>query len=269
MIVVGERVNATGKKVKTAIENKDAEFLSGLIRAQDEAGADYIDLNVGTGTGSGEIEISNMRWLIDLALEATEKDLCIDSADPEVIQAAVGHLRGRRGWMLNSISGKKESLETILPIIDKYRPPFVALAMDDNGIAKDIGGRMDACEKIYVEVRRRLIDPELVFFDPLVLPLVTDVTQAQVTCEGIRHIKERFPEVKTIVGLSNISHGLPGRDLINRGFLIAAMMNGLDAAIIDPTSPQMLEALAVGTVLAGRDRHCRRYTRAYRKGLLA
>ena len=171
--------------------------------------------------------------------------------------------------MLNSISGKKESLETILPIIDKYRPPFVALAMDDDGIAKDIGGRMDACEKIYVEVRRRLIDPELVFFDPLVLPLVTDVTQAQVTCGCIRHVKERFPEVKTIVGLSNISHGLPGRDLINRGFLIAAMMNGLDAAIIDPTSPQMLEALAVGAALAGRDRHCRRYTRAYRKGLLA
>jgi 5-methyltetrahydrofolate--homocysteine methyltransferase len=265
---VGERVNATGKKVKTAIEEKDAEFLAGLIQAQDEAGADYIDLNVGTGTGSNEKEISDVRWLVDLALEATEKNLCIDSADPAVIRAAVGHLRGRRGWMLNSINGKKISLETILPLIEKYRPPFVALAMDDNGIAKDARGRLDVCERIFVEVRRRIIDPGLVFFDPLVMPLATDVTQAQVTCECIRQIKERFPGSKTIVGLSNISHGLPGRELVNRGFLIAAMMNGLDAAILDPTSSQMQEALAVGAALSGRDRHCRRYARVYRRGLL-
>jgi len=268
VIVVGERVNATGKKVKKAIESKDAGFLSGLIKAQDEAGADYIDLNVGTGGGSGEAEIGNMRWLIDLALEATGKDLCIDSADPEVIRAAAGHLGGRRGWMLNSINGKQESLEAMLPVIEEYRPPFVALAMDDNGIAKDVGGRMSVCEKLFAEVQRRDIDPGLVYFDPLVLPLVTDVTQAQVTCEGIRQIRESFPGAKTIVGLSNISHSLPGRELVNRGFLITAMMNGLDAAIIDPTRQQMREALAVGAALSGRDRHCRRYTRAYRKGQL-
>jgi 5-methyltetrahydrofolate--homocysteine methyltransferase len=265
---VGERINATSRTVKTAIENKDARLLSMLIKDQEEAGADYIDLNVGTGAGSAEIEAANMRWLVDLALEATGKDLCIDSADPEVIQAAVGHLRGRRGWMLNSINGKRESLDAVLPVIEKYHPPFVALAMDDDGIAKDAAGRMKVCEKIFAEVEKRRIDPGLVHFDPLVLPLVTDVTQAQVTCECIKLIKERFSEAKTIVGLSNISHGLPGRELINRGFLIAAMMNGLDAAIVDPTRPQMHEALAVGAALSGRDRHCRRYTRAYRKGRL-
>jgi 5-methyltetrahydrofolate--homocysteine methyltransferase len=268
VIVVGERINATSKTVKTAIEKKDARLLSMLIKDQEEAGADYVDLNVGTGAGAGEIEAANMRWLIDLALETTGKDLCIDSADPEVILAAVGHLRGRRGWMLNSINGKRESLDAVLPIIEKYHPPFVALAMDDDGIAKDVAGRMRVCEKIFAEVQRRDIGPGLVHFDPLVLPLVTDVTQARVTCECIRQIKDRFAEVKTIVGLSNISHGLPGRELVNRGFLISAMMSGLDAAIIDPTRPQMREALVVGSALSGRDRHCRRYTRAYRQGRL-
>jgi 5-methyltetrahydrofolate--homocysteine methyltransferase len=265
LIVIGEKVNATGKKVKDAIEKKDREFLAGLIKAQDEAGADYIDLNVGTGEGNGEVEISNIRWLIDLALETTEKDLCIDSADPEVIRAAVDNLRGRRGWMLNSISGKKDSMEKILPLLEEYHIPFVALSMDDKGIARDAQGRLDVCKAIFTEVRRRGIDAGLVFFDPLVMPLVTDVNQAKVACECVRQIKERFPGSKTIVGLSNVSHGLPGRERINRGFLIAAMMNGLDAAILDPTSPQTQEALAVGKALSGRDRHCRRYARACRQ----
>lgn len=265
MIIVGEKVNATRKSIKKAIQDRDTEFLANVIKGQEEAGAEYIDVNVGTGSGSQDQEISDMKWLVDLALEATTQKLCLDSADPEVLQAAVRHVNGRRLWMLNSVKGEPGSMNVLLPLIKKHRAPFVALAMDEKGIARDAQSRLKVCEKIYTEIKQRDIDPGLVFFDPLVMPLATDCSQGVVGCECIREIKKRFPEAKTIIGLTNISHGLPARGPINQGFLICALMSGLDAAIVDPTRDEMRKAILIGVALAGNDRHCLRYTRASRR----
>ena len=170
--------------------------------------------------------------------------------------------------MLNSVKGDNDSLESLLPIVQERKIPFVALAMDRNGIANHAWGRVSVCENIHNAVVQRGIDPALLLFDPLVIPLVTDVTQAIVTCECIRKIKDSFPECKTILGLSNISHGLPKRSLINRDFLVMAMASGLDAAIVDPTDGDLRKTLVSGNALAGRDSNCRGYARAYRKGIL-
>ncbi len=267
MIVVGEKVNATRGAVKRAVRERDGEFLARLVREQDEAGATYIDLNVGTGLGAPGQELDDMRWLIDLALDATGKDLCVDSSDPEVLRGGIAHLAGRRGAMLNSVNGERRSLEAILPTIEEHRVPFVALAMDEGGIPADAERRLAICGAIHDEVVRRGIDPALVFFDPLVIPLVTDVQQAQVTFTCLREIKRRFPAARTTLGLSNISHGLPGRAAVNQAFLVGAIVSGLDAAIMDPCNRGMRRALLLGEALAGRDRHCRRYARAHRKGL--
>lgn len=268
MIVIGELVNATRKKIKKAVQEHDADHLAGVIQAQAEAGAHYIDLNAGTGSGSSDQEVSDMKWLIDLALDKSDKKLTIDSADPAVIRAAAEHLGGRREWMLNSIKGTSEALDSLLPLVKEHDVPFVALAMDESGIARDMETRLGVCGKIFAAVEKLGIDPARIFFDPLVMPLATDVTQAGVTCTCIRRIKESLHGARTVVGLSNISHGLPRRGVLNQGFLIACLMHGLDAAIIDPTNHNMQVGLAVGKALAGKDRHCRGYARAFKQGLL-
>ena len=120
-------------------------------------------------------------------------------------------------------------------------------------------------EVLHQAVKSKEIDPALIYFDPLVMPLATDCSQAVITCDCIREIKRRFPTTHTIVGLSNVSHGLPDRQTINQGFLTSALMCGLDAAIVDPTHKGIQKAVLVGRALAGRDRHCLRYTRATRR----
>lgn len=268
MIIIGEKVNATRKRVKHALEQRDQEWLRDLVTVQTEAGARYIDLNVGTGSGSAAEEIEAMRWLIDLALDATDKPLCIDSADPKVLEAAAAHLAGKRDWMLNSIKGEQQALDEILPLVAEHGVPFVALAMDEDGIARDVETRLQVCHKIFAAAEARGIEGGKIFFDPLVMPVVTDISQGRVTCECLRAIDQQLPDCKTVLGLSNVSHGLPARKQLNQGFLISALMFGLDAAILDPTDSAIRAGVAIGEALAGKDRNCRRYARAYRQGLL-
>lgn len=266
MILIGEKINATRASVRKALEARDEAFLAGLVREQDRAGASYIDLNSGTGSGSASQESDDMIWLIDLALGATEKPLCVDSADPAVIGAAAGHLSGRRPWMLNSIKGDRKTREALLPLAAEHGIPFVALAMNEDGIPADAEGRLSVCADLFGAAADHGIPPENVFFDPLVLPVVTDVSQGCVTLEVIRAVPGRFPGARTVMGLSNVSHGLPRRALLNRTFLAMAVEAGLDAALCDPTRRALRAEIFAAEALAGRDKNCRRYARAYRRG---
>jgi 5-methyltetrahydrofolate--homocysteine methyltransferase len=269
VIVIGEKVNATRRSIREALQTRDEAFLASVIGEQAEAGADYIDLNVGTGSGSREQEFEDMTWLIDIALGVTEKSLCLDSADGAVLRHGGGHIAGRRPWMLNSVKGEEESLAEILPIVAEFDVPFIALAMNEDGIPRDADTRLEICRRIHEEAQTRGIGPERIFFDPLAMPLVTDVTQAGVTYECLRRIKKEFPGAKTTLGLSNISHGLPGRTLLNGTFLAGAVVSGLDSAILDPTRKEIMAVFYAAEAVAGRDRHCRRYARAHKKGLLS
>lgn len=269
MITVGEKINATRKSIKRAIAERDTEAIQRQIVAQSEAGASYIDLNAGSGTGDREREAEDLCWLVDVALEHTDKKLSLDAADPEVIARAAEHLGGRRPWLFNSIKGDPQSLEAGLPRVAEAGVPFIALAMSGSGLPKTVDDRLRVAEQIVEAADARGIPHADIFLDPLVLPIATDIAAMPVVLDSLRALKERFPECRTIVGLSNCSHGLPLRKLINAGFLTAALTHGLDAAILDPTSQRTREALLLGELLAGRDRHCRRYTRAVRKGELA
>ena len=137
--------------------------------------------------------------------------------------------------------------------------------MDENGIPKTVKDRLSACEKIAEACHRFGLSLDKVFFDPLVLPVSTDIQQGQVTLGTLTEIKETFPEAQTVMGLSNISYGLPNRAGLNSAFLHMAIFAGLDAAIMDPLDHQMMAAVKTAEVLVGKDRHCRRYTRAFRK----
>ncbi len=268
MIIIGERVNATRKSIRTAIQQKDAGTIQEEISMQDSAGANYIDLNAGTGSGEIQQEKDDLCWLIDIALECTEKNIVLDAAGPEILKTAARHLDNRRPWMLNSINGEltSQSME-IIELASQYQVPLIALAMDKDGIPPETDRRIAICEAILNETEKRGLGEELVFFDPLVIPIATDIKQGLVTFQAIQRIHELFPKAKTTLGLTNISHGLKKRYLINGSFLTTAICFGLDSAICDPTQKSIQQSIIMGNLLAGKDRHCRKFSRAIRQGL--
>ena len=268
MIIIGERVNATRKRIREAIEQKDAAVIRDEIVSQEAAGAHYIDLNAGTGSGDIQQEKDDLCWLIDVALECTEKALVLDAAGPEILQHAAGHLAGRRPWMLNSINGELTgSSKEIIDLASQHQVPLIALAMDKEGIPPQVDKRLAICESILNEAVKRGLPEEFLFFDPLVIPISTDTGQAMVTLRTIQRINELFPAAGTTLGLSNISHGLKKRFLVNGAFLTAAACFGLSSVICDPTQKGIRQSLIMGELLAGKDKYCRKFSRAIRQGL--
>lgn len=264
MIIVGEKINGTLSPVKAIILNRDTTRLLDLAERQASAGANFIDVNVGTGVGTTEDEIQSMRWAVENIQNTIETPLCIDSADPKVLEAAMAALDGRPA-MINSTKASRNSLDAITPIAADHNAFLVALAMDEGGIPKTTDDRLGACEKIASACEKRGVPIENVYFDPLVMPISTDRNSAMVTLGTISAVKTRFPGAKTITGLSNVSYGLPRRRQLNSAYLNMCIFCGLDAAIIDPLDEELMSAVKTGEVLVGKDRHCRRYLRAFRK----
>ncbi len=268
MIIIGECINATRKSIKKAILEKDKDAIISQIKSQDEAGAHYIDLNAGTGMGDEQREIDDLCRLIDIALECTRKKLVLDASGPEVLKKAAAHLDNRRDWMLNSIKGDfSDDMKAIMDLASSYQVPLIALAMDKDGIPPDADKRIEICSHIRDEAASRGIEDRNLFFDPLALPISADITQGMVTFHTIQGIKEKYPKVKTTMGLSNVSHGLKKRLHINSTFLSIAITYGLDSAICDPRKPLLKQAVVLGELIAGNDRFCRSFSRAYRSGL--
>ena len=267
MLMIGERINATRSSIRNAIMGRDTERIRGEIARQDEAGAHYIDLNAGTGKGERDQETRDLCWLIDIALEHTQKPIALDSACPAVISAAAEHLAGRRPWLLNSIKCEKEVMEHGLSLASKYKVPLIALVMDEQGIPPGSERRLEVAQTIRDAAAKAGVDEDQLFFDPLAMPIAADITQSKITLETLRRIKERFPKAKTTLGLSNVSHGLTKRSDVNGAFLIAALAYGLDSAICDPSIRSVKRAVVLGELVTGSDRHCRRFARSVRTGL--
>lgn len=266
MIIIGERINATRKSIRNAILSRDSEMIREQIRSQDEAGSHFIDLNAGTGEGSEAKELEHMLWLIDLALETTEKKLSIDSPNPRILKAAISHIKGKRSYLINSIKNDDALQKAFLPILAQQEMPFIALAMDKEGIPDSADKRVKVCMKIYEAAKKEGIADENIFFDSLVMPLSSNCIYGRIALETMQIIKREIPEAKTSLGISNISIGLPKRVWVNEAFIIAALSRGLDAAICDPTHDSIRKAIILGELTAGKDRFCRRYTRAFRRG---
>lgn len=264
MIVIGEKINASLKGVKEIIENRDAAGLLGLAKSQSEAGADILDVNVGTGMGSSGDEKESMQWAVRTIQAEVDRELCIDSADPAVLDAGLAVREGRPS-LINSTKAKEETLAAIVPLAARYNAHLVGLAMDESGIPKTVEQRIAACDRIADAAKAHGVPIENLFFDPLVLPVSTDVNQGMVTLNTVAQIRKKYPSAKITMGLSNISYGLPGRARLNMAFLHMAVCAGLDSAIMDPLNKDMMDAVKTAEALVGRDRHCRRFARAFRK----
>ena len=261
MIIIGEKINGTRAEIKPIIDNRDEEGLLELARSQAQAGAKFIDINVATGTGSGADEAEAMAWAVKTVAQGLQTAICVDSADPAVLEAGLA-AKGDCEVLINSAKAEDGLLEGVVSLAKRFQSPLVGLAMNYEGIPRTAEGRLAACEEIAAACDRASVSMEMVFFDPLVLPISTDINQGNVTIETIRQIKDRFSGARTVLGLSNVSFGLPERSRLNCAFLHMAALAGLDAAIADPMDQDLMFAVKTADVLLGRDRHCRKYIRA-------
>ena len=267
MIVIGEKINASNRSVGEAISNKDRTFFENLAREQDAAGADFIDVNAGVSSGSWEHSESPMEWLVEVVQSVTDKPLAIDSDNSVIIETALRKYRGDC-IMLNSVNAEPDRLESIGALAARHRALLVALVMGGGGIPPTVEERLAASEQIMTHLARLGVQEEQILFDPLVLPISVDPVQGLVTLRTIEQIKSRYPSSKTVVGLSNVSYGLPRRGMVNRAFLLMAASVGLDAAILDPLDARMMSIVKVADMLTGKDPACKGYIRAHRKGIL-
>ena len=263
MMIVGEKINGTRSRVAQAIVGRDSEFIIDLAKSQIAGGVDFLDVNAGT---SPDRETEDLLWLVRTVQDAVNVPLCLDSPNPKPLSAALKEVN--QTPMINSISGESARLNNVLPLAPEHGCPVIALALDDGGIPKGTEGRLDVIGRVLSQTRAKGIPDEKVYIDPLVLTLGTDWNAGKIALDTMQRIRSEFPKTHLIVGLSNISYGLPARHLINRTFLSLAMMAGLDSAILDPTD-QVLRATILATELVlGQDRFCRNYTQSYRSGII-
>lgn len=265
MEIIGEKINATRKRVEEAIRERDADFIKDLAGKQAEAGAKYLDVNSGMPLYPEE-EADDFAWLVPLIQEVAELPLCIDSAYPLVIETALKLHKGQA--MINSVNGDHGKMESIFPLAKQYECKVIALTSSrEAGIPSDSTGRVKIAENIAKEAQNYGIPLENIYFDPLVLPLSTDHINAVVFLETLKEIKASFGPAKTISGLSNISYGLPRRKRINHAFFVLAINFGMDAAILDPTDKEIMAMVPVAELLAGKDPDCAEFLIAYREGM--
>ena len=208
-----------------------------------------------------------MEWLVEVIQVATDKPLAIDSDSTDVIEAALRKYQGEK-LIINSVTAEPAKLASVGSIVAEHQAWVVALAMGADGIPDSVEQRLAACELIMTQLTRLGIEAEQVFFDPLLLPIAVDTTQGMVTLKTLEQIKVHYPAAKTVLGLSNISYGLPCRRLANRAFLLMAAYAGLDAVILNPLDAKMMSSVKVADMLTGKDPLCKGYIRAHRKGIL-
>ncbi len=256
--VIGERINPTGKKrFKEALYNNDIDYILKQGIEQAEAGAEILDVNVGLP----EIdEPVMMRKIVSELQTITDLPLQIDSSNPEAIEAGLRFYNGKA--IVNSVNGEQKSLDSILPLIAKYGACIIGLTLDENGIPKKAEDRFKIAEKILNEALKYGIARENVIIDCLTLTVSAQQEDACDTLKAVRMVKEKLG-LKTVLGVSNISFGLPRRDIINEIFLSQALANGLDLPIINPNSDGMMKVMYAHRVLANDDVNAEKYIEKY------
>ena len=256
--VIGERINPTGKKkIKEALRSQCFDHILSEAISQEEAGAEILDVNAGLP----EIDEPGTLTRLVTALQAvTPLPLQIDSADPEAVDRACRVYAGKP--IINSVNGKEESLRAILPIAKKYGAAVVGLTLDEDGIPDRAEDRLKIAEKILARAQNYGIPREDVLIDCLTMAVSTNQKLAGETLRAVRLVTERLG-VGTVLGVSNISFGLPARELINATFLANALAQGLTLPILNPLSQRYMDVVASWRVLSGQDKDAGQYIESY------
>ncbi|NMB40844.1 MAG: dihydropteroate synthase [Firmicutes bacterium] len=257
-VLIGERINPTGrKKLSAELQKGNLDIIEKEALEQVSAGADIIDVNVGA-TGVDEVVL--LPEAISRLMEKIDVPLCLDSSNPKALAKALEIYQGKA--LVNSVKGEESSLKTILPLIKEYNAAVIALPVDEAGIPFTVEKRLEISAKILNAAELLGISKENIIIDCLALTLGTNDQAGKIVLATIENIKEKL-DVNITVGASNISFGLPDRNLINNVFLAAAISKGLTCPIVD-VAAVIQSVLAIDLVL-GKDRFALRYVKNYRR----
>ena len=257
-VIIGERINPTGKKrFKQALVDHDIDYIVDQGLQQEDAGADVLDVNVGTP----EIdEVTLLDEVVCRLQSVLALPLQIDTSNPEAMERALRHYNGKA--LINSVNGKQEVMAEVFPLVKKYGGVVVALALDEGGIPDNADDRIRIAEKIYATAAEYGIRREDIVIDGLCMTVSSDPRSALVTLETIRRIRDELGG-SSILGVSNISFGLPARELINAYFFEMALQNGLSCAIINPNNQAMMQAYRAFCALTNQDENFQSFISAY------
>ena len=257
-VLIGERINPSGKKkLAEALKRGDLDMVSKEAIAQVEAGADILDVNVAC---PGVDEIAVLPKSIETIMAAVDTPLCIDINNPVALKEALKVYKGKP--IVNSVTGEENSLNEILPLVKEYGAAVIGLTIDEEGIPKESDRRVGIAHKIVERAESLGIPPEDVIIDCLALTLGADSNAGLVTLEAIRKVKEELGVNQTL-GASNISFGLPDRNLVNHTFLAMAILSGVTCPTVDVAKVRPA-VLSIDLIL-GRDRFAQRYMRDFRQ----
>jgi len=247
-VIIGERINPTGKKeLAGEISRGETSLLKSEALAQVKNGADVLDINVAV---PGTDEPAAMERAVTAVQNLVPVPLSLDSPNPSALEAGLKIYHGKA--LVNSVNGDEAVLEQVLPLVKRYGAAVVALCMDEKGIPKSVEGRMAVAEKILLRTQEYGIPRENIVVDCLTLTASTDPQAPGITLQSVEAVRKKYG-VPTVLGVSNISFGLPERSNLNSAFLAAALSRGLDAAIIDPLDRRVSDAFRASAVLVGRD----------------
>ena len=257
-VLIGERINPAGKKKLTeALKAGNLEIVRREALAQAQAGADILDVSVGT---FGVDEITLLPRAVQTVIDTVDIPLCLDSAVPEALDAALKVYKGKA--LINSVTGEEHSLAKVLPLVKKYGAAVIGLVQDEEGIPKDSERRVAVAHKVVERAEAAGIAREDIIIDCLAFAVGADPSSGPAVIEAIRKIKAELG-VNLTLGASNVSFGLPDRNLLNHTFIAMAVVSGVSCLIVDVSKvrPTVLAA----DLILGRDKHARRYIEAYRQ----
>lgn len=259
-VIIGERINPTGrKKVLKALEAGDFDIVRQDAVSQVAAGAVVLDVNAGV---PGADEPVLLRQVMQQVMEVADVPLCIDTADPEALEAALSVYPGKA--LVNSVNGEERSLSAILPLVQEHGAAVIGLCMDDSGIPPTPTDRLRVADKILQRAGKLGIPPEDVVVDPLALTMGADHTAGRVALDTAVLVVKEFG-VNITMGASNISFGLPDRKYINAAFIAMAIRSGLTCPITNPLVLEVITAVLAADLAMGRDEYGMRWIDAFRQ----
>jgi cobalamin-dependent methionine synthase I len=261
--VIGERINTSRKLVQDAVFERNADYIIDDVKKQQEAGANFIDVNAGARIGH---ETEDMKWLLDTIQPIATVPLTLDSPDPAVLEMAFKMVE--KTPMINSISLEKDRFDAMMPFLDGKECKIIALCMDDKGMPASSDDIFDRAKTLVGELNKIGIPTSSIYVDPLIQPISTDSLKGVMILDAIRAIKNEFPDVHISGGLSNISYGLPQRKIINRTFVTLMMDAGMDSAIIDPLDKKIMATIRTADMLLSHDDYCMNYLKGVRSGAI-
>jgi 5-methyltetrahydrofolate corrinoid/iron sulfur protein methyltransferase len=255
MLVVGENISVTSKIVGDSIRNRDPEPIIKMAKAQKDAGANFVDVNIGPATKNGE---DLMQWVVKTIQDKIDVSLALDTKNTSAIEAGLQVHRGQA--MINSVTGDKEKLDILMPMATKYNAKIVGIALSEKGVPPDVDSRIEIIMNIVNSALEYGLPLSDLYLDPIVLPVAVLQQQVYNCIEGLKAFKQLkdlmgLPEEpKTIVGLSNVSQSSPPelKSLLNRTYLLVLLSHGLDSAICDPLDRDLMNAVKTFDILTNR-----------------